>query len=339
MASPLYSTIIIDLTKQIDLITEGFVKDSYDALSNALALPLASLCVLYIILKGYGITRGVIKTSMKELYELLFRIGLIFFLAMNWGNFSSYIVDFFVYGVGNLGAILIKATHTGTSSSSNGVMGGLQTAFTEVIEVGSWTIQSAGLKHLFPIVVGLIIYVCGFLIAMYALLELLVGKLMLSLCLGVAPIFIILTLFDATKSFFERWLGFLVGFSLIFVFVSGVLSLFISLIHWSIADHVTNHAANIGTVGWIPLAMVTGFCFVAIKDAVASAKHIGGACHTSSGASMAGTVARGLMKGTIGPKAITKKAKNLGKKMLAKTGIQPGGHLAKGIQDSMRRGD
>lgn len=305
MASPIYSNVILSLTNQMDTLTANFVKNGYGALASALAKPLASLIILFIVLTGYGITRGLIKAPLEELTKFSVRVGIIYFFAMNWGNFSFYVANLFINGSGELGAVLMKSTRlTPEAMAGSTVMQGLQSVFTEVIRVGTWTIKKASLRNLGPYYTALMIYASGLAIVTMALLEIVVAKLMLSICLCTAPLFFLFTLFEKTRAFFDRWLGLLVGFSLVLVLVSSVVGLCMSLIHWSVAGYVPNHAATIDSVGWIPVFLVSCLCMITLSQAAQIGKSIGGACHTAGG----GAMVAGFAGGAFGMAMKAKKA-------------------------------
>jgi type IV secretion system protein VirB6 len=334
MASPIYSNVILNLSNQIDALTQNFIFNGYQALSSMLAKPLAALSILFIVLMGYGITRGIIKTPLDELVKFSVRLGIICFLAMNWANFSSYVIDFFVKGASELGVALMKSTQfTPKALSDDNIIKGLQSVFTEVIRVGAETAKKTSFKNLGPLFSALMIYLSGIAVTGLALMELVVAKLMLALCLVTAPLFLILTLFDKTRAFFDRWLGLLVGFSLVFVFVSSVVGLCMSLIHWSVAGYADSHAPVIDSVGWVPILLISCFCVAALSQAAHIAKAIGASCHTAGGAAMVG----GFLGGSMG---IAKQAKKLIDQRHAanKSENSPVGsdQLMKNIQQSFR---
>jgi type IV secretion system protein VirB6 len=352
MSAPTYATVIIDLASEIDVLTKTFVSGGYQALANALSQPLGSLCVLYIILVGFGITRGLIQTPMQEFIKGSFRIGLVYMLAMNWGLFSEYVVNFFTTGVSELGAVMMNLLPVKVPIIKGfGVNGGLQSVFIEVIRVGNWIWDSATLRHPGPFFCALMVYASGIAVVWFAFFELIVAKLMLSICLCTAPLFITLTLFDKTKSFFDQWLGKVIGFSLVMFFVSVVLGFCMHLVHWCIGAHFLAHAEHFASVDWIPLFICACLSVMAISEVVGMAKSIGGSCCTSSGSSMVG----GFLGGAMGAasaggmsKAIGTKALKLGTSLLpggiamnagvalAQKAVSRGGQGLKSIQQRMR---
>lgn len=334
MSAPAYNNIIVELFSQIDVLTRQFTMDAYQALAKALAAPLGALGVLAIVLMGYGIARGIIRMSMDVLYGYIIRIGIIWFFAMNWGNFSTYFVDLFAGGASQLGAVLMKATHMASPEiAGKNIAHSLQSVFSEIVEVGNLTLKKAGMRHVGPFFVSLLIYIAALAIALAALFEIVVAKLMLSLCLCTAPLFFLFTLFEKTRGFFDRWLGSLVGFSLVLVLVSAVLGLGLSLVHWSVKGHLLNQGESVGMVAWIPIFIVAALCVGAVIQAAGIAKNIGGGCHTAGGAAMVGAFMGSIMgTGRFASRLgrSTKKAGELGRK-----GLQKSGRLLKAIHNGM----
>lgn len=309
MDTPTYANIILKLANHIDELTKAFIFNGYQALAKALSAPLASLCILLIIFMGFGLLRGLIKNPMEEFQKNLLRIGVVYMLAMNWGVFSEYVVTLFVQGASEIGEVIMYATPFKVPViTGSGVNGGLQSVFIEVIRVGAWTWDKASFKHWGPIFTAIMIYLAGLAVVGLALFEIIIAKLMLAICLCSAPLFIPLTLFDKTRAFFDRWLGTIVGFSLVLVFVSTVVGFAMHLLHWTIGGHFETHAANVTAVDWIPIAIAACLCVMAILEVTGIAKNIGGACCTANGSAMMG----GFIGGFLGSGRVTQQ---LGQKM------------------------
>jgi type IV secretion system protein VirB6 len=219
-----------------------------------------------------------------------------------------------------------------------GVNGGLQSVFIEIIRVGSWIWKTASLRNPGPFITSFMVYTTGIVVVGFAFFELVVAKLMLSICLCTAPLFVSLTLFDKTKTFFDQWLGKVVGFSLVLFFVSVVLGFCMHLMHWCIGMHFLSHAAKFKATDWIPLFICACLSVMAIHEVVSMAKSIGGACCTSSGSAMVG----GFLGGALGTlaaggmtKAMTSKTIAMGKAM-APGVVSKSGQALKAIQHRMR---
>ena len=324
---------MVNMGQKIDTITNTFTFNGYEALADALRVPLGSAVVLYIILMGYASARGLIESPPQALIKLALRIGVIYFLAMNWGNFAAYIRDFFVIGSETLASALMRASSKAHNQA--GIFQGLQSVFDEMLNLGSKTIADGSYRNLSPYFCGMLIYLSGALTLGLAFFEIVIAKLMLSVALCTAPLFISLTLFDQTKTYFDRWLGLLVGFSLVLVFVSSVLGLTIDLMSWSLTQVEVNQA-NLEGATWVSLFIVSMFCIMGILEAASMGKSIGGAAGSSGGAAMIGGFIGGAMGATSAAKNATQKSRAVGR--TGKSALSKSSAFAKKIHQTVRGG-
>lgn len=324
-----YNTVVTGLMSQIDTLMVPFVQNGYNALAQTLEKPLLAAGTLFVILMGYGITHGLIKAPLTELYKFIFRLGFIYFFAMNWGHFSYYVVGLFDKGAGELGAIVMKASHHPLAGKT--IAQSLQSVVTDTVHIGLWTAKKASLRNWGPCLSALLIWVSGIIIVLAALCELIVSKIMLSICLATAPLFLMFTLFDKTRAFFDRWLGSLVGYSLVFIFVSTVVGLVMSLIQSCIAGYLPNEAAQMDSAGWAPIFLVACLSVMCLTQAANIGKHIGGACHTAGGGAMVG----GLLAGAVGASiAMIKMGKSIKNFTKGKGESEGEGGMQEGIKGS-----
>lgn len=278
-------TFLADLSQEIDRITNGFIFEGYRALASLLQAPLGAMLVLYITLTGYAMMRGLIKSPKQELFKFTIKAGLIYSTAMNWDFFSSHIKDLFVIGSETIANTLMKAVHGMPAGSS--INQGLQTVLNELLALGSALFEAGSIRKLTPYFAGMMVFLSGSVTIGLAFIEIIIAKLMLAITLCTAPLFIIFTLFEQTKSFFERWLGLLLGFSLVLVFVSSVVGLCVHLLHW-VASGVLVNPEQLNMAMWVPIFIVASLCVMAISQAASIGKSIGGALCVSGGAAMAG---------------------------------------------------
>ena len=220
----------------------------------------------------------------------------------------------------------MKATNNPIGSKT--IAQGLQSVLTDVVHIGMWTIKKATLRNWGPVCNALLIWASGIMIVLAALCELIVSKIMLSVCLATAPLFLIFTLFDKTRAFFDRWLGSLVGYSLVFIFVSTVVGLVMSLIHACIGGYLPNEAAQMDSVGWVPIFLVACLSIACLTQAANIAKHIGGACHTAGGGAMVGGLIAGAAGATMALMKAGKTMKQFGKGL--------GGSSGSGMQEGIK---
>ncbi|HAT9646623.1 TPA: hypothetical protein JBD48_02660 [Legionella pneumophila subsp. pneumophila] len=278
-------TFLVNLAGEIDRLTSHFVFDGYTALAEVLKAPLGAMIVLYIVLMGYATARGLIKTPQQELFKFVFRVGFIYMAAMNWGFFASYIKDLFVVGSETISTTLMQAVHSEFRVGT--INQGLQNVLNEVLTLGGELFDVGSFRKLTPYFAGIMVFLSGCITVGLAFIEIVIAKLMCAVTLCTAPLFICFALFDQTKSFFERWLGVLVGFSLVLVFVSSVVGLSTHLLHW-VTNSMLNNPEQMKSAIWVPIFIVAALCVMGITQAANIGKSIGGALCTSGGAAMMG---------------------------------------------------
>lgn len=293
MSSLQYSNFLLQLAGKIDGLTSNFIFDGYQALASFLRAPLGSMVILYIILMGYAIVRGLIDKPQQELFRFAIKTGLIYMLAMNWSLFAVYIRDLFISGSESVASHLMQAVHKGGSSSS--INQSLQNVLNDILKLGISLFEAGSLRKLTPYFAGMMVFLSGSITIGLAFIEIVIAKLMLAITLCTAPLFIIFTLFEQTKSLFERWLGILTGFSFVLIFVSSVVGLCMHLLHW-VAYALLETAEPLTAAIWIPIFIVACLCVMGITQATAIGKSIGGHLCTSGGAAMVG----GFIGGSLG---------------------------------------
>ncbi|MHA3320885.1 type IV secretion system protein [Legionella pneumophila] len=303
MSTTTYNNFMIQLANELDSIARTFVFDGYSALSSVLQAPLASMIVLYIILKGYAVARGLIEQPQQELFRFSIRVGLIYLFAMNWDFFSSHVCDLFISGSETIATKLMLAIHK--HGLGNSINQGLQNVLNEISMLGCDLFEAGSLRKLTPYFAGMMVFLSGSITVGLAFIEIVIAKLMMAVLLCTAPLFILFTLFEQTKSFFERWLGVLAGFSFVLILVSSVVGLCVHLLHWVTASFTTTDNPVTAAI-WIPIFIVACLCVMGILQAVNIGKSIGGSVCTSSGAAMVG----GLIAGSLGAGSLAKKAMN-----------------------------
>lgn len=332
-----YNNFIIQLAGEIDKLTRHFVFDGYKALASVLQAPLASMIILYIVLTGYGITRGVIERPQQELFRFSIRVGLIYMAAMNWEFFSSHVRDLFVDGSETIATKLMLAVHK--QGLGNSINQGLQNVLNEILKLGCDLFEAGSLRKLTPYFAGMMVFLSGSITLGLAFIEIVIAKLMIAVTLCTAPLFILFTLFDQTKSFFERWLGVLAGFSFVLIFVSSVVGLCVHLLHWVTSSFMGNSAPVTAAI-WIPIFIVACLCVMGIMQAVNIGKSIGGSVCTSGGAAMVG----GFIGSSLGAWGFSKS--QLAKSRQGSTAVlekgkqlsHSGHNLFKQLHKNLRRG-
>jgi type IV secretion system protein VirB6 len=297
---PQYDTVILKLYMLLDQVLQTYVYNGYAALAHWVKYPLGAAVVLYIVIMGYSITHGFIKMSMKTFVHAALKIGFIYTAAMNWGWFSNYVVDLVQAFNTHVAAAILSASPASIPGfEPTNINSAMQLTLIKVAKIGTMTWNLGSWHNLSPLFSAGIEWAFGYAIIALAFLEIATAKIMVAVLLTTAPIFISFLLFDRTKGFFEKWVGALAGFSFMFLFVSAVLGLVMTLIQWSIGGMIVNNVIHTSIVGFVPL-VICGFLGIKLLMQSASlAQGLGGTVTMGSGAALVGGAIGGFVGGAM----------------------------------------
>ena len=209
------------------------------------------MAVLAVALVGINMMVQLRPMAWGHCLSLMIKLALIGIFAWNWNQF---------WNVANGIMSAIEATAGGILlSSGNGLSGptisnGFASAIDDMMHqftVASTNIaQEMGGYFTTAIVSGICISLIGIVSAVSTLL-ILFPKIVITILLGLAPIVIALTLFEATKGFFERWLSACISWSLYPLFIASIFSIMISM--------GTDMIRRIGTEGYTSIGAFIPF--------------------------------------------------------------------------------
>lgn len=258
MNIPNYSNIVIKFFNELNGILNHYIFNSYTTIAQHLKYPLAVSIILFITLIGIGVTQGRIQVSVQNFINSAVRIGLIYTFAMNWGVFSEWIVLGIEKSAEQVGDWFMLANPlTIPHFAGEGLYGGIQSVLIEFTKVGAWCWRMGSLHVIGPYFTALMIWAFGYLLIAVAMFQLILAKIMLALLFATAPLFISFTLFSVTLSFFDRWLGSIVGFAFVLLFISGMLVLVLHIAHWAVGGLFASRAMHISLVSFVPLMLVS----------------------------------------------------------------------------------
>ncbi|MCD8573628.1 MAG: type IV secretion system protein [Gammaproteobacteria bacterium] len=199
----MYSTLVEEILTEIDVLLDKYVVDGYQALAGYLEVPLGVAIVFFFVCYGIALTQGWVKGSMAELTKSIFKIGMIYYLGMNWGHFSDYVMTLFYDAAGQIGDILVNASPVSLPTlGGEGINGALQSILIELMKISEWIIKTGSWTNWMPIIEGVAMGAAAVMLVGFAILEMIIAKCMLSILFVLAPLFIAFTLFESTQTFF-----------------------------------------------------------------------------------------------------------------------------------------
>lgn len=201
----------------------------FNAWTNFIAVAgdwITAMMILYVVVTGYMMLIGRFGGSFGDWFARIVKLALIFVLVTNIDLLTRLLFELFTN--------VPEAVASSIAGVGGGDEGGINASIGLVWEQGLTAarnmLQEASLTSWSPVLFALIIFIVTMLAVVYITFLVMLAKLAIAVLLGVAPFFILLYLFESTKSIFEGWLRQLITFALIPIFLYGLLALIINII-------------------------------------------------------------------------------------------------------------
>lgn len=304
---PTYSTIVVTTLNEIDLLLHNYVYNGYTAISDYMRIPLGIVATIYLVIFGYGISMGWVKMSMGNFIKAALKIALIYAAVTEWAWVSEYLVGFINNTVGGIGDALISASPVHIPGI-DGIDGAMQETLIQFTQLGSTLFKGGGISNWGPYIQGLIVWGFGYALIGIGLFEIILAKVMLAVLFIFTPVITVLCFFKPLQGTFDRWLGAIVGFALLQLFVTATLTLGLSLAYWWLAANKVESAINIGNYGTLPIVIIGLICIGFVLRAAQLAQNLGGVVSTSAASAMVGGMIGGFMGSTMGGVGLAKSA-------------------------------
>ena len=322
------------ILNNIDAATLKYIDDTFANLWGAISVSFRNILVLWIILYGLAIWRGLVKTPVQEFAWTMLKFAVIYGLISTWDLFSDIVVPF-ITNTPDAMAGVISGGGTGTTASR--AIGDVYIAAIAVAD------NAMGARGWFmPYLLGGLILLAATLMMIYALFLIALSKIALAVLVGLGPLFILMLMFKQTQKVFEAWLQQVINYMLIVILTVGVLAL-METIAANAVKAIPEDGISLGDV--MPAAMTFLITFLLLTQVMTIASALGGgiALTTQNVGAIVGTQASqyisrgGKLVGTQASQYISRGGKLAGTQ--ASQYISRGGKLAgRGIRSGATRG-
>jgi len=247
------TTIISDIFAKLDGIGETFIKNAYDGLALQVNILFGSMLTLYVVWWGYMILAGRDGFSVPEAAWRLGRAFGIYYMATNWGAFSTTLYQL-VQSVPNLISDTIIESIAGSSDTLDGGTGettGVVKILDAVFETAGKIYEqvATGTFEYVGALIGAIVFVVAMIFIAVAAAAILAAKLMLFITLALAPVFIILALYRWTFRFTDGWLLLMVNLMVTQTLMMAFLAFLYQLIE--LAINTANNTATESKLSYV----------------------------------------------------------------------------------------
>lgn len=326
------TTIFEDIFDDLDNTLATYVTNVTQAVITDITPVVSVLLTIYMMLWGWLVIRGQVNGFVTDGFTRIVRLTIIVAIALNLGHYNSYVGDFLV----DLPEHLLSITSNGASNTTGEY---LDNTFSEIWKAG-WVFMNEadsqstlGTPNIPLALAGLFVWGLGIFLTVVAAFLLILSKLVLAVLIATGPIFIIMTLFEATKKFFDSWLGQCCNYILISLLVGGVLRLIVAFLVNHLSDVDLINKANIDINDSIPVMIYALIGILILKQVMSIASALGGGIALSTlgaGRSLYNTAKSGLSGARNTPKNIMKGVET------TKKGYQNTRHLAQTAANRLR---
>lgn len=266
-----------DFFKTIDQALISFISQTAADIVVQFRPMVTSFLIIYTMIWGFNLLTGSIKTPLSEGMIRIVRISIIVSLALGIGVYNSYIVDTFWNIPDALGQIVGKGS-VNTPAAAFDFLDKTFDKFYETFQHFYDTGVNDGLSGIGMILFSFLIFAAGIGVTVGAFILLATVKVLLASCLGVGPIFIAMTMFDATKKYTESWLSLITTCIALQLLVIVFIKLVLTIIDTYIAK--MGNAVEIKTAG--PLILFSIVCIIYYLQIPSFAMTLGGGAVVSS---------------------------------------------------------
>lgn len=252
------ATYIADTLNSIDAAVAGYAQSVFTGFAGSITTVIQAGGLVGLALVAANALFQFVPIRMSSYLVWGVRYVMVLSVATTWSQFQP-IYNILTNTPGDIGAELISAT------SAPNLNAALDEMVTEIFNFSDRANEESGWLGISLTAVVLI--VLGALMACVAILVSALAKVGLAMAVSFAPVFIACLLFSATRSLFESWTRFTLGFALIPLVLAGVMGAVIG-VGQGLITNVTNASEMSQAAGFIIVIFAAIFMMFNIPSLV-----------------------------------------------------------------------
>ncbi|WBU62214.1 type IV secretion system protein [Paracoccus albus] len=211
--------LVVNIIASVDDSVRNVGARYFEATADAFGPVLVICATLLVMLVGINMALGIWRMSAADAWQIVTRILLVMLFATSWRNFGV-----FYDALSDGSAKMALSFFTGSAPSGAEAMDDFAGQMSDVVDGAAKSVSSI----MRGLVAGLLYIILGVLMAAYVLIVVF-SKIMIAFLLGVAPMAMIMTIFNKTKNLFEAWLSSFIGYLLYPIAAAAVIGAIVSV--------------------------------------------------------------------------------------------------------------
>ena len=237
-------------------------------LAAAIEPAVVSMAVISVMLWGYLHLRGQIEEPIMEGATRLLTLIVVFGVGLKLWAYNDLLVDTFFTAPNQLAAKLVGAPDPVTMVDQIWTQGG--TAAGLLWSKANILTGDAGFYLMAAAVYVLVAFVC-----VYTMFLISLARIALAVLLALGPLFIVMTLFQPTRRFFEAWIHELTNYALVSILTMMVTVLLLDFVQ-SYATQTAALGSDLMTVDALNLVLTAGLVLMVLRQVLPIAARLAG---------------------------------------------------------------
>ncbi|HML83098.1 MAG TPA: type IV secretion system protein [Thiomonas arsenitoxydans] len=252
-------TFYSDFFTKIDRVLSGYVSSTSASIIGAFSGTATTLLMIYVALWGWMMIRGTINEPLRDGLQRIIKISMIWGFAMSVGTYQTQIANWVFNAPGDAAALVTG----GPSASPSSEMTFLDNAQDQVyIAYEKESNQASAdstlhIPNLGEEIFAYVVLVVGSAMVLYGAFLYILSLVALAVLLAIGPLFIIALLFDASKPFFEKWIGMLFHYIFVVMLTAAVLGIILSVVNAYMTNANTYSGAANFTSQVFPIVIIS----------------------------------------------------------------------------------
>ncbi len=237
-------------------------------LAAALEPVAGTLAVIYVMFWGWLHLRGQIEEPFMEGVRRIFTLFLVLGVALHLWAYHDVLVAIFYQGPTDLAAAIVGAQSPVALIDTIWTQGG---AVADTLWAKGSLLTGDGGFY----IAGLLVYLLVGFACLYTLFLISLAKIALAVLLALGPLFILLTLFDATRRLFDAWIHELTNYGLVSILTVMVTTLLLDLLS-TYAEQTATRGGDLLTVDALNLALSAGLVILVLLQVMPMSARLAG---------------------------------------------------------------
>ena len=273
-----------DLLDSTTVPLQTFITTTATSVISSITPVATTLLMIYVMFWGWSMMRGVITEPGTDGITRIVKLGIICGIALSFGLYSQFLVDFLWQSPDRLATLISGATTIDKINFLDIIFKKIW-AYSEIWnDAATKNANMMGIPDLGQWFMAWILRIVGALMTGYAAFLFVLSKIALAVLLAIGPIFILITMFESTRKFFDAWIAQCLNFCFVIVLTAAILNLIGAYIESSVskaglsAVSATDPAFSDGFF----IVIMCGICFVILLQVNSIASGISGGAAVST---------------------------------------------------------